>query len=227
MKNAVILATGILLSFTSASQAQNIGGWNTQVFISGAAGISTGGTSDYDGRFDTLIDPDTNSPITFNADRDVSTGFNAEVSAGVQLGQFRVGLDYHYIKSDAESGVLNTSIGLTDRTDGTSGSIHAYMVSGEYEFHTGSGFNPYIGLGIGVADVDGLYDEVNADDPGAYKLTGGVSYIMNSNLSIFGEYNYFSTFEYDVVGTENGERVLSGDSQFSSHLFNVGVRYGF
>jgi len=228
MNKALILSAGILLAYTTGSNAQSDGGWNTSIYVSGAAGAAVGGTSDFNGTFETLNDPNTNSPVTFNADRDVSAGFNLELSAGMQFGNFRVGLDYHYIKANSETDTVTTSIGITTENDSLSGGIQALMVSGEYEFDTGSGFNPYIGAGLGAANVEDLFDgDLDSSNVGAYKLTGGVAYNMNQNLSLFGEYNYFSTFDYDVTGTENGETVLTGDGTYSAHLFNVGVRYGF
>ncbi len=118
--------------------------------------------------------------------------------------------------------------------DGYSGSVDmdkdvttiSFMGNAFYDFKNGSSFTPFLGAGLGFANVEydidsiGGYDinEKEDDTVVAYQFMLGGSFAATEQLSIDLQYRYFATDDPDLDGT---------DVEYHSHNAMVGLRYSF
>jgi outer membrane immunogenic protein len=88
------------------------------------------------------------------------------------------------------------------------------MANGYYDFKPRSAFSPFIGGGVGFANVDG-----NGDDTVfAYQLMLGGSWTLDNRLFLDLQYRYFATTDPDLGRIE---------IEYNSHNLMVGLRKGF
>lgn len=108
-------------------------------------------------------------------------------------------------------------------------SVSTVFVNGFYDFHTGTIFTPYVGLGIGTAWVDSR-GSVNEHGAGAgtetnfaWNVGGGVGIELSYNLTL--DLNY----RYAGFGTaRTGSSSLGvADGSLRTHQFLAGMRYTF
>jgi opacity protein-like surface antigen len=93
------------------------------------------------------------------------------------------------------------------------------FVNGYYDFNRGQPLEPFIGAGVGFANVRGA----DAEDTGfAYQLKAGLAHPFSDNLT--GEIAYRFV---DVTGLRGGERASAFHGDYSSSAVTVGLRYRF
>ncbi len=105
------------------------------------------------------------------------------------------------------------------------------MLNAYYDFKTGTPFTPYIGAGLGYAqvsikDLDVPGFGVIADDDDmvfAYQLIAGVGYSVSKAVTLDLTYKYFATADPEFNFTTS----IPFDSEYSSHNVMVGLRYNF
>lgn len=104
------------------------------------------------------------------------------------------------------------------------------MVNGYYDIPTSASIKPYVGVGVGVANVDFQNYTTTAngeilDDSEtvmAYQGMAGLSAPITARLSVNAEYRYFATSDVEV---ESGTR--KSDTTYNTHNITVGARYTF
>lgn len=109
-------------------------------------------------------------------------------------------------------------------------STWALMANAYYDVNLDMALTPYLGVGIGFADVNNTFapSDVPVADAGgstfAYQFIAGSSYDLGEEWSIFADYRYFATSK---VETELS--LLPGylDVENENHTFNIGFRYKF
>ena len=138
------------------------------------------------------------------------TGWAVSGAAGRAIGDgFRGEGEVLYLDSSgkhAGSGDLKTIAG---------------MVNGYYDFNRQGAFQPFVGAGVGFAQVKVDGGVSDGDDTGfAYQFKAGVAHPFNDRLTGEVAYRYFG-----VNGLEfgNGPGRLDGD--FSTQAVTVGLRY--
>lgn len=104
-------------------------------------------------------------------------------------------------------------------------SSQAYMVNGYYDFRPNASFSPYVGAGVGIADVEvedvpfsgGRLDD--EDSVFAYQFIGGVGYGLTERVDLFGELRYLAT----------DEPRFNGGQELDYETVNAlaGIRYSF
>ncbi len=129
------------------------------------------------------------------------TGFLAGGAVGYDYAgsPFRSEIEYAYRTRDA--GSLPAGIGTGGDLASTS-----LMVNGYYDFDTGTGWTPYIGVGIGAAteidfDVTGGAGEFSDTGVFAAQIMAGVEYALSDRASLYGEIRYFDAGSVDLAGT--------------------------
>jgi len=107
----------------------------------------------------------------------------------------------------------------------------ATMANGIYEFLPDSKWHPFVGAGIGVANVDagkvsvGGVDRYKGDDwQFAYQGFAGVGYDVSRNVELKAQYRYFATLDYDTKSVANGSKI---DNEYRDHALLVGFTYKF
>ena len=150
-------------------------------------------------------------------------GFGGGAAVGYKLPMgFRFEVELSYRRNDLDEFTFN---GDREALDGDISSL-AYLVNAWYEFDLGSGFMPYLGVGIGGAtkwlDLGswvGADDEDNATDF-AYQVGGGVAYAFTKSRKtvISLDYRYFDSLEADIIGE---------DFDYANHNVMFGIRQHF
>jgi outer membrane protein OmpA-like peptidoglycan-associated protein len=166
--------------------------------------------------------------VNWREDSDVASD-SVESDLG-WLGLIRGGYDYgNGWRTELELGYRDNEV---DSVNGGSGSgdiqtIDA-MINVLYEFETGTMFRPYLGVGLGGADVN--FDSVSpiqgsrvdeGDIVFAYQAIGGLGYNITPEIQIFGEARFLGTDEPDYV-TDSGVSVEADNWNYSAL---VGLTY--
>jgi len=158
---------------------------------------------------------------------DTDFGDEAEISFDTGFGiTAAIGNAYENgLRGEVEFGYRTSDIDEFD-SDFGSGSINgdistiSLMINGYYDFMPKETICPFIGAGIGYANVEGDIDELGSEDDNvfAYQVAVGVAFAINSQTKIDVQYRYFDTDDSDFDGLE---------AEYGTHNAMLGVRYSF
>lgn len=164
--------------------------------------------------------------VTFTAESE--TGMGASLAMGYNFGNARVEGEIAYQKNDLDSLSLNViGYDLGDASISGDTSSIAFLVNGYYDIHNKTSVTPYIGGGLGMANVDlgavyldnyGQLTRSVDDTVFAYHLTAGVAFPVTDSVSLDLKYRYFATADLEID---------TGEVEYSSHNFYAGVRVDF
>jgi opacity protein-like surface antigen len=154
------------------------------------------------------------------------TGLGAGLVGGYSYDIFRLEGELFYKSNDVDK-ISSLGVSLSGDGDVTAMGV---MINAYYDFKTGTPFTPYIGAGIGFAQVSandvGAFGVVLVDDDDtvfAYQAIAGVGYSISNALTLDLMYKYFATTDpefNDVVGDPI-------ESEYSSHNVMVGLRFNY
>jgi len=159
----------------------------------------------------------------FDQSADMDAGWLALIGVGNAYGNgFRTEFELGYQRSNV------------DKVSGVSASGHmaaaSLMGNVYYDFPVDWSVKPFVGVGLGGARVSasGITpvngSRVGDNDIGfAWQATAGVAYAINDRLDATLAYRYFDVPNLDYK-TDAGASV---DSDYSSHMVMVGLRYSF
>ena len=165
-------------------------------------------------------------------------GYSAGVQVGYAFGGPRVEFEYNYRNNGAST--IATSVG----TQSASGSLTSnnFMVNVLYDFDTGSQWTPYIGLGLGVADVSANNITSGSVSPSSYldgtsskfavQFIFGVEYAVSDKMGVTidwrGLWASNTNFNYGI-GCNGGTCIQTGTTNYDywNGALNVGVRIKF
>lgn len=117
----------------------------------------------------------------------------------------------------------------TDSGSTLKDSVGTVFVNGFYDFHTGTIFTPYVGLGIGTAwvdskgDVNGRGAGTNTETNFAWNVGAGLGIELNYNLTLDLNYRYAG---FGTARTGSSSQGVA-DGSLRTHQFLAGVRYTF
>lgn len=110
-----------------------------------------------------------------------------------------------------------------------SGSIDGEMTSWGvllnmfFDFDTGTAFKPFIGAGVGYANVDlEIEGESEDDNVFAYQLMAGCGYAVSPVVTLDVQYRYFASDD-----PEFSDAGMTVDSEYMTHNIMFGLRYNF
>ena len=159
-----------------------------------------------------------------SVDLEFDAGWNLAVMAGYKFNMARIEGEIGYQQNDADKfsgGIL----GPLSVNAGGDVDIWRFMVNGYWDFNTRTPWIPYIGAGIGFANISVNDLTVNnyrvGDDDDtvfAYQLAAGLGYAINNTTTLFVDYRYFSTEDPDFSGTE---------AEVDSHNISLGLQVSF
>lgn len=213
MKRSFVVILMVLLLANSV-QARESG-----PYFSGFGGVTKPNQMDLEDNFGTTLELDLN------------TGFNAGAAIGYQFDKFRVALEYAHRKNNLDE------ISDFSGTFGVDGNVrsNSYMGAAYFDFVNKSPFTPYVGTGIGIANVsmndlraEGTSVVVidDSDTALAYKVEGGVLFDITKNVALLAAYEYFATRDLDMTTKAS----FGGDdfeTNYKNHNFKVGLKYRF
>jgi len=171
------------------------------------------------GGYNALDDSDIETP-----GGDLTSDFDDGFGVGAAYGRWfdtqrhwrgEVELSYRENDTDDVSGI------------GSDGEFNIFtgMVNGYYDFTPDARFSPYVGVGVGFADVEadrvalpggGRIDD--DDNVFAYQAMLGASYELTSSVDFFGEVRYLGTEDPEFDGRE---------SEYETFTGLAGLRYRF
>jgi opacity protein-like surface antigen len=102
-----------------------------------------------------------------------------------------------------------------------------------YDFDVG-GFRPYVGGGIGWADVevDGAYITSpspvidSSDDGFAWQLGGGINFQVSPNVQLGFGYRYFSGPEVTILAPDLPANTLTPELDYENHTAMATLTFG-
>jgi opacity protein-like surface antigen len=217
MKKALAICLSILFvcSFAlSAYAAEKDQG----LYLSIGAGYSLLGTQNdqYGGSWEF-----NNGPVAKGA-----LGYLFNASPGINL-RTEFELSYRKYAGDSHKSVNGTVKDLSGNISYLSG-----MVNGLCDFKTGTGFTPYIGVGLGMSQVTWSdvkiagysYGLDDSDNVFAYQAMGGVGYGLTDSLILDLECRYFHAQDVTLKNNQGTEFAMDNNT---NHSFLIGLRYLF
>lgn len=250
-----LTATAAMLAFAGGAYAQDfyVGG---SIGLSAQNDSDNSGTT---GAFTTgdigdgsTIDVAAGTPYGWNTEFDNGAAFSGEFGKRYESG-LRIGLEVAHSNSDVDThtgvtlgggdiGALDaaaiagspTPLGATisDVVADGQGDISSTAVyaNAYWDFGTAGAFQPYVGAGLGFADVDVTYSPsgVGVIDDGeskfAYQVKAGATYQLNDQWEVFGEYAYRAT---DSIEVNNDLFPGTLEIENQQNVFSLGARYRF
>lgn len=202
----------------------------------------------------TTLDVAAGTAYGWNTEFDNGTSFSAELGRTYyNAGGYRAGVELVVSSADVDThtdvtlggGAIGTldaaaiagsadALGVTiaDVVADGRGEISqtALFVNGYYDFnHTGT-FRPYVGAGLGFADVEVTYSPSgigvidDSETKFAYQVKAGATYAINESWEVFGEYAYRAT---EDIETNNDLFPGTLDIENQQNAFSIGARFRF
>lgn len=208
MRNMSLLLPFAALSLVAAAPA------HAEWYVGGNAGAVIQDDVTYKGN-----DP-TDGPWSSKGTYD--TGYGLMVNGGYDFGGPKAELELGYRNAGHKS--LDG-----DSASGNSSSL-SIMANGIYEFLPKSTWHPFLGAGIGMAQVsddlkgsDGRTKLNQSDWQFAYQGIVGVSYDLNKSWSANAQYRYFATLDPSFTDSD-GSKIKA---DYGTHNILAGLTYKF
>jgi opacity protein-like surface antigen len=155
---------------------------------------------------------------------DTGYGVNAALGNSYNSG-FRSEVEFAYRTNDVDDGKVSVpefDIYESGPVDGEMSSW-AVMINGYYDFDTGSALKPFIGAGLGYANVD-LELGSDSDDDGvfAYQFMAGLGFAISKEVSLDLQYRFFATDD-----PEFSKYGAAFEYEYMTHNVMAGLRFNF
>jgi OOP family OmpA-OmpF porin len=184
---------------------------------------------------------------TFAFENDPRIGFVLSAAVGMHLNNVLQGLrvegEFGYRENDVDAS-WDSATPLTSPTTDSVGDLGAFngvaqyqhnafsiMANAWYDFQV-AGLSPYVGGGIGWADVevDGVYQSKSvgasfSESGFAWQLGGGLHLPIDEKLTLGIGYRYFSAPDITIPAPYSGNP-LSGSVDTETHSVTVGLTVG-
>lgn len=163
-------------------------------------------------------------------------GYKYDFNPGADRGfAVRTELDIAYRENGIDSTTVPAGQGGSSlpvgTNNGVSGDVSTFsgLANVWVDYKVGK-FTPYIGGGIGLAEVsindfsnNGTLLVDDSDTVFAYQVGTGVAYALTQSVSLTADYRYFATADAEVSDVGGN----TSDVENSSHSVMAGVRYSF
>lgn len=172
---------------------------------------------------------------------DFDLGLGASGALGYDFGSFRADAEFTYLSSNFVFGVHKTMRRQPGDMANDTLTVLAGTANAWYDLDTGTAWSPYIGVGVGAANLQvklrGGNQETQAtpefDGSGwgfVYKAGVGVAVEVLSGFSLVAGYQFFGTLETTV--TDGNQDTGTADDHtvkptLMAHGLNVGLRFLF
>lgn len=203
----LLLVTAALVALSGVAQAQDRG-----PYVFGDVGYS----------FDGSFDPDDDALNDLEHD----DGWLGLIGGGY-------GFD-NGIRLEGELGYRDNDLSSNDFfVFGGHANAWSFMANGYYDFNRGGVVQPYLGAGVGAANVsaDAAANILSFDDSEtvfAYQLMAGLGFTATRQLTVDLGYRYFNAQGVNFeLSDGNGPPTLTGDADYDQQAVTIGLRYYF
>lgn len=170
---------------------------------------------------------------------DFDLGFGADGALGYDFGSFRADAEFTYLTARSVFDVDKTQRRENDDKADDTLTVLAATANAWYDLDTGTAWSPYIGIGVGAANVqvklatgektDQVYFEGNGWGF-AYQAGVGVALEVLTGFSLVGGYQFFGTLQTTV--TDAGDSTATTDDitvspTLMAHGVQLGMRFLF
>ena len=154
------------------------------------------------------------------------TGYTVNAAFGhAYANGLRLELEIPYRTNDLdEFSVFGIGLGTIDGEVSSWGAMVNFYV----DLDTGSAFKPFIGAGIGVANVEFEIERDSEDDNVfAYQLMAGFGYALSKEVTFDLQYRFYATDdpEFAVHVPDVGRVTI--ESEYMTHNVMAGLRFNF
>lgn len=239
MRSSAALLTIALLSVpavaTFSQSAMMMESSGVYVNVGGALTLVPGLTKvPYD-----KLDPEPVHKDGKNTNWDFDLGFGADGALGYDFGSFRADAEFTYLTAKAVFDVDKTQRRENDDKADDTLTVLAATANAWYDLDTGTAWSPYIGIGVGAANVQvklatgeetgDVYFEGNGWGF-AYQAGVGVAVEVLTGFSLVGGYQFFGTLQTKV--TDQGDSTAATDDltvspTLMAHGVHLGMRFLF
>ena len=154
------------------------------------------------------------------------TGFVLNAAFGYAYDNgFRTELEYGFRANDLDraDGTDYYFDNPYDYSESLGGDVttNSFMANVFYDFAPSSPVSPFIGGGIGFANIEGDIDfqpDIDDDNVFAYQLGAGLAFALNPKMKIDLQYRFFATEDPDFYGLE---------AEYLTHNLMLGLRTSF
>ena len=220
-----LMTVAAALLATSAAYAGEMAapkGWGAHVFVAAdiAAAIPEKQSKSYTGS-------SSGNPVAGTLSSGRGSGWGGALVVGAELGRdLAVMVEGQYLSLDQKYD-LNGDVTIAgakyayDRQNFLdAGHAYAGFLTGHYRLPVAGYARPYVGLGVGMPYVK-MGDDRSTALIG--KAVAGVDVAVGEKLSIYGEYNYLRSMEFDVKTANYG----ASKGEIDTHLLRLGLKGRF
>ena len=160
-------------------------------------------------------------------------GYNFSSALGY-MPQTQRGVLYH-LRFEAEAAIRTNHLSKVAGAEVNNGHVQvaSFMANALYDLRNSSQVTPYIGGGLGVANVrlnkstELGFDNSESDMLGAFQLMTGITFepSMNSSSALHLGYRYFGTLDDITLQLSNTAQDVSTD--YRAHIIEGGLRVDF
>jgi len=168
-----------------------------------------------------LSSPDYAPPAVVGAELSYDTGIGLSLAVGHALKGVRYEGEVSYFRTDVDE-VNGIDSGGNKIVIPLNGDITttALMANVYKDFDTGTEFRPFVGLGVGAANLDMEINQMSDDDTVfAFQLLLGFGYQVAEKTRFDLSYRFFTTDDPEFYGTS--------ETKYVSSLFLAGLRFDF
>jgi opacity protein-like surface antigen len=203
MSRKSALAAGAIFVFSTGVHAED------GLYASVGGGVSFAQDIDFS---------DAGQTVTLELD----PGFLVGGALGYQWQAFRLEGEFTFLQNDADKlSALGVSVGADGDLSVLSGFANAY-----FDFDTQTPWTPYVGGGLGVANVSindlSVVGSLPVDDDDtvfAYQVKAGVGYRLSPTMDITAGYRFLGTDDITIESVDGDGPLI--------HNVEVGIRYHF
>ena len=170
---------------------------------------------------------------------DFDLGFGADGALGYDFGSFRADVEFTYLTARSVFDVDKTQRRENDDKADDTLTVLAATANAWYDLDTGTAWSPYIGIGVGAANVqvklatgENQGDEYfNGNGWGfAYQAGVGVALEVLTGFSLVGGYQFFGTLATEVKHTDVDTKPADAGTvspTLMAHGVHLGMRFLF